>query len=76
MSAEARSPKSGAPWTDAEERKLSRLLTTGLARSEIAARMGRSEVAIAGKIGELKRRAAGQARRYAVRHDSPLPRLS
>jgi hypothetical protein len=40
---------------------------------EIATKLGRSEIAINTKIKELRRRAAGRTRRYAVRRQSPLP---
>ncbi len=73
MRDEAQQPKSGMPWTEVEESELADLVRVGTPLPEIATKLGRSEIAIDGKVKELRRRAAGRARRYAVRRQRPLP---
>ncbi len=66
-------PKSGTPWTEAEERELAELVLNEATTAEMALKLGRSPLAIQNKINQLRQRAKGKARRYATRCESPLP---
>ena len=58
--------RNGTPWSDADERELVALLLAGNSHTEIAWKLGRSVPAITGKISNLKRRARGEVRPFAV----------
>ena len=64
--------RNGTPWSDADERELVALLRAGTPHTAIAAKFGRSVPAINGKIGQLRRRARGEVRRFAVLRESVL----
>ena len=65
--------RNGTPWSGAEERELVALLSAGIPQTEIAWKLGRSVAAINGKIGNLKRRARGEVRPFAVLRFSDFP---